>query len=90
VSLALARNTGLVLTRGYGRASVVGNVAVEPTTPATIMSVSKPITAKAALMPVRDGKLQLNDRALELLRAARSPGRPNRSINGSTRSKLVI
>ena len=68
VSIALARNDALVLARGYGRASLVGNEVVEPTTPATIMSISKTITAMAALMLVRDGKLRLNDLAFDILR----------------------
>jgi N-acyl-D-amino-acid deacylase len=68
VSMALAKNNALVLARGYGRASLVGNVLVEPTTPATIMSISKTITAMAALMLVRDGKLRLNDLAFDILR----------------------
>jgi len=67
VSLALAKNDALALTRGYGRASVAGNVPVEPTMPATIMSVSKTVTAMAALTLVRDGKLRLNDLAFEVL-----------------------
>ena len=49
VSLALAKNNELLCTRGYGRASLVGNVVVEPTMPATVMSVMKPITVTAAL-----------------------------------------
>ena len=68
VSIALAKNNALVLARGYGRASLVGNALVEPTTPATIMSISKTITAMAALMLVRDGKLRLNDLAFDILR----------------------
>ena len=68
VSLALAKNNELLCTRGYGRASLVGNVAVEPTMPATIMSVMKPTTVTAALTLVRDKKLRLNDLAFNLLR----------------------
>jgi CubicO group peptidase (beta-lactamase class C family) len=67
VSLALAKNNELLLTRGYGRATLAGNVAVEPTMPATIMSISKPITVTAALTLLRDNKLRLNDLAFKLL-----------------------
>jgi CubicO group peptidase (beta-lactamase class C family) len=66
-SLALAKNNELLLARGYGRASLVGNVPVEPTMPATIMSVSKTVTVTAALTLVRDKKLRLNDLAFRLL-----------------------
>jgi CubicO group peptidase (beta-lactamase class C family) len=68
VSLALAESNELLCTRGYGRASLVGDVVVEPTMPATIMSVIKPITVTAALTLVRDKKLRLNDLAFNLLR----------------------
>jgi CubicO group peptidase (beta-lactamase class C family) len=67
VSLALARNNELLVARGYGRASLVGDVPVEPPMPATIMSVSKTVTVMAALTLVRDGKLKLEDRAFQLL-----------------------
>ncbi|HEV8001243.1 MAG TPA: serine hydrolase domain-containing protein [Planctomycetaceae bacterium] len=67
-AVCIAKNDRLVCTRGYGRASLVGNVPVEPTMPATIMSVSKPLTVTAALMLVRDGKLRLDDLAFQILK----------------------
>jgi N-acyl-D-amino-acid deacylase len=67
VSVALARNNELVVARGYGRASIVGDIPVEPTMPATIMSVSKAITVIAALAMVRDKKLRLDDLVFPLL-----------------------
>ena len=66
-AVCIAKNDRLVCTRGYGRASLVGNVPVEPTMPATIMSVSKPLTVTAALTLVRDGKLRLDDLAFQIL-----------------------
>ena len=66
-ALCIAKNERLVCTRGYGRASLVGSVPVEPTMPATIMSVSKALTATAALTLVRDGKLRLDDLAFKIL-----------------------
>jgi CubicO group peptidase (beta-lactamase class C family) len=68
VALCIARNDRILCTRGYGRASLLGNVPVEPTMPATIMSVSKALTATAALTLVRDQKLGLNDLAFPILR----------------------
>jgi CubicO group peptidase (beta-lactamase class C family) len=68
VAICTSKKDRLVCTRGYGRASLVGNVPVEPTMPATIMSVSKPLTVTAALTLVRDGKLRLDDLAFNLLR----------------------
>ena len=67
-SICVAKEGQLVCTRGYGRASMVGNVPVEPTMPATIMSVSKPLTVAAALTLVRDGKLGLDDLGFGILR----------------------
>jgi CubicO group peptidase (beta-lactamase class C family) len=74
VSLALARKKELLLTRGYGRASLVGEVPVEPTMPATVMSVSKTFTATAALTLVRDRRLRLDDLAFRLLADEPLPG----------------
>lgn len=69
-AICVAKDEKLVCTRGYGRASLVGNVPVEPTTTATIMSVSKPLTVTAALTLVRDGKLRLDDVAFGILKDA--------------------
>jgi CubicO group peptidase (beta-lactamase class C family) len=66
-AVAVAKKGRLICTRGYGRASMVGNVPVEPTMPACIMSVSKPLTVTAALTLIRDGKLKLDDLALSIL-----------------------
>jgi CubicO group peptidase (beta-lactamase class C family) len=67
VSLALAKDNRLLVARGYGRASPVGNVVVEPTMPSTIMSVSKTVTVMAALTLVRDKRLRLDDPAFRIL-----------------------
>jgi CubicO group peptidase (beta-lactamase class C family) len=67
-AVAIAKRGQLICTRGYGRASMVGNVPVEPTRPACIMSVSKPLTVTAALTLIRDGKLNLDDLALSVLK----------------------
>ncbi len=67
-AVAVAKKGRLICTRGYGRASLVGNVTVEPTMPACIMSVSKPLTVTAALTLIRDGKLKLDDLALSILK----------------------
>jgi CubicO group peptidase (beta-lactamase class C family) len=68
VAICGAKKDQLIFTRGYGRASVVSRVPVEPTMPATIMSVSKPLTVTAALTLVRDGKLRLDELAFNILR----------------------
>jgi CubicO group peptidase (beta-lactamase class C family) len=67
-SIAIAKDQKLICARGYGRASMVGNVHVEPTIPATIMSISKPLTVTAALTLVRDGKLGLDDLGFGILK----------------------
>lgn len=68
VSICIAHNKRLVCTRGYGKASLIGNVPVEPTMPGTLMSVSKPLTVHAALVLVREQKLHLNDLAFKILK----------------------
>lgn len=70
VSLALAKDNRLICARGYGRASLLGTVPAEPTMPATIMSVNKPVTVAAALTLVRDKRLRLNDLAFRILQDA--------------------
>ncbi len=68
VSICIAHSKRLVCTRGFGKASLVGNVPVEPTMPGTLMSVSKPLTVHAALILMREQKLHLNDLAFKILK----------------------
>jgi CubicO group peptidase (beta-lactamase class C family) len=67
VALGIAKHKNMVISRGYGKASLVGNVPVEPTTPGGWMSISKTLTVTAALTLVRDRKLHIDDRASRIL-----------------------
>ncbi len=67
-AMAVARNGKLIYARGFGWADLGRRVAVEPQTVFELASLSKPITAMAALLLIERGKLSLDDRALDLLR----------------------
>ena len=74
-SLSIAKDGRLVYARGFGLASVEGRVPVRPTTMFALASVSKSITAVAALKLVDEGRLNLEDRAYDILDDIRSlPG----------------
>jgi len=66
-ALAVARNGRLVYARGYGWADREKEVAVAPESLFRIASISKPITAAAVLQLVEQGKINLHDRAFDLI-----------------------
>lgn len=66
-ALAVARGGRLVHAKGYGMADVEAKTPVAPDALFRIASISKPITAVAVLRLVRDGKLDLDAKAFELL-----------------------
>jgi hypothetical protein len=67
-ALALVRDGKLVVARGYGWADRKAKRRVEPTSLFRIASISKPITAVAALQLVEKGKLGLDDTIDTLLK----------------------
>ena len=68
-ALAVVKDRRLVYARGYGLADREKNSAVEADSLFRIASVSKPITAVAVLKLVEDGKLDLEQRAFDIVKA---------------------
>ena len=66
-TLAVVSNGRLVLARGYGLADVERDVIVQPGSLFRLASLSKPITAIAALKLVEEGLLDLDAKAFSLL-----------------------
>lgn len=72
-SLAIVHQGRLVLAHGYGYADTTADIPVRPYHRFRIASVTKPITSAAILNLVEQGKLQLDDKVLELLRDIQPP-----------------
>ena len=66
-AVAVAKDGRLVLARGYGLADVEAKEPVRPDSLFRIASISKPITAAAILALVEQGRLRLDDKALQRL-----------------------
>jgi CubicO group peptidase (beta-lactamase class C family) len=66
-SLAVAKNGKLLYARGFGYASTYKKLPVEPDSIFRIASISKPFTAVAVMQLVEQGKLKLDDRALDII-----------------------
>ena len=62
LSLAVIKNSEIVLARGYGFANVEHQVPVKPETIFQSGSVGKQFTATAVMMLVEEGKLSLDDK----------------------------
>jgi N-acyl-D-amino-acid deacylase len=65
---AMARNGKLLLAKGYGWSDVTTGAPTQPDTLFGLASLSKPLTAVAALKLVEQGKLSLDDRVFDLLK----------------------
>ena len=66
-AVAVARDGRLVLAKGYGIANIESEEPVEPDSLFRIASISKPITAVAALQLVEEGLLGLDERVFQIL-----------------------
>jgi CubicO group peptidase (beta-lactamase class C family) len=66
-SLAVTRESRLVYARGYSW-DAPGGIAIGPTTPFRIASVSKPVTAAGVFRLVQAGKLKLSDKLVDLVK----------------------
>src|ERR1043165_5521294 len=75
VSIAVAREGRLILSRGYGMANVEHSVAVTPETVFHIDSISKNILAAVVLQLVDEGKLRLDDDVTKYVPEAPTQGR---------------
>ncbi len=67
VSFAIAVNRKLKVARGVGHLSSHERLPATPTAPGYLGSVTKPLCATTALTLVRDGKLQLDQKVMEVL-----------------------
>jgi N-acyl-D-amino-acid deacylase len=67
VTMAIAQDGRLVLAKGYGLADVERNEPVTPSTLFSLASVTKSVTAVAALKLVDEGKLNLETRLVDAL-----------------------
>ncbi len=72
-AVAIAKDGRLVFARGYGFADVESKEPVQPDSFFRIASVSKSITAVATLKLVEDGKLDLNEKAFDILSRFKEP-----------------
>ncbi|MCS6903366.1 MAG: beta-lactamase family protein [Candidatus Bipolaricaulota bacterium] len=72
-ALAVAKDGRLIYARGFGFSDKETNQSVQPDSLFRIASVSKPITAVAALKLYEEGKLDLNAKAFSLLSDLQPP-----------------
>ncbi len=73
-ALAITHNGWLVFARGYSWAGV-GSQATQPSSLFRIASLSKPVTAAAVLKLVEDGKLELDEKVVDILPLRCAEGR---------------
>lgn len=72
-AVAIVKDGRLVFARGYGLADIGNAEPVQPDSLFRIASLSKPITAAAILTLVEDGKLDLDEKAFEILGRFKEP-----------------
>jgi CubicO group peptidase (beta-lactamase class C family) len=65
-AIAVVDTSNVVLTHGFGVSSRQSQQPVSPQTPFRVGSISKSLTALAAMMLVQDGKLRLSDKLRDL------------------------
>ena len=75
-ALAVAKNSRVVYSRGFGFADRDKKEPVRPNSLFRIASISKPFTAVAVLQLVEQNKLKLDDRVFEVLRLVKPEGVP--------------
>jgi len=72
-ALTIAKDGKLVFARGYGWANLAAEEQVQPDTRFGMASLSKTLTAIAALKLIEQGKLSLDDRAFKVLDHLKPP-----------------
>lgn len=89
-TLAVSREGKLLLSRGYGHADRAGRRPVQPDDPLRLASVTKPITAAAVRLLLREGKVSLDTPAFSLLKLTPPRGkRPDPRIHAITIGQLL-
>ena len=68
-ALAVVKDGRLVYARGYGWANREMQIPATPSSLFRVASLSKPVTGVATLKLVEEGKLSLDDRAFDIVRA---------------------
>jgi CubicO group peptidase (beta-lactamase class C family) len=74
VSIAVVHDYQLQWAQGFGMADIKNNIPVTPDTLFQAASISKPVTAMAALKAVEEGKLSLDQNINEVLISWKVPG----------------
>lgn len=72
-AVAVVKDGRLVLARGYGLADIERDEPVQSGSLFRIASISKPITAVAVLKLAQEGRLDLDDKAFQLLEHLQAP-----------------
>lgn len=80
-AMAVAKGGRLIYARGFGMADVEAGQPVEPDSLFRIGSVSKTVTAMAVAKLVEDGKLHLDEKALDILEEYRDAAVDPRALN---------
>lgn len=91
-ALAVVKDGRLVYARGYGWADRDAEIPATADSLFRIASISKPITAVAVMKLVEQGRLSLDDRALDLLKLeplARDNGQVERRLSKITVRQLL-
>ncbi len=89
VSVAVVHDFALHWTRGFGTADVVTGAPVTEETLFQAASISKPVTAMAALRLAREGRLDLDGNVNRHLRSWQIPPRPEHAANPVTPRALL-
>lgn len=72
-ALAVAKDGKLVYAKGFGWADLAASLPVNPLTLFGLASLSKPLTALAALLLIENGQLSLDDRVFAILSDIKAP-----------------
>jgi len=87
--IAIAKNGKLILVRGYGYSDYEGRIIMRPDSISRIGSISKTLTALAILRLCDEGKLNIDDRFLNILTEFRVPDSGDSRINDITIRQLL-
>lgn len=88
VAIAVSKDGKILWEEGFGWADVENRVAATPTTPYSLASISKPITATAFMQLVEDGKVDLDRPIEDYLGGVKLTGRAGRTSDATVRRVL--